>query len=96
MAPVPLRCDLAGTIVRRQWQAQRRAASSEAVPVAMKTLGSCSLSCRRATIETDDPGSSVSAAIRRFNVSGHCRRFAKSCFLLSIHFHFRGHFRSLP
>src|SRR5262249_11474825 len=31
-------------------------------------------SCRRATIETDAPGSSVSPTIRRFNTSGHCRR----------------------
>jgi hypothetical protein len=31
-------------------------------------------SWRRATIETDEPGSSVSATIRRFNASGHCRR----------------------
>jgi hypothetical protein len=32
-------------------------------------------SCRRATMETDAPGSSVSATIRRFNASGHSRRF---------------------
>jgi integrase len=34
--------------------------------------------CRRATIETDAPGSSVSATIRRFNTSGHCRRVIKA------------------
>jgi hypothetical protein len=32
-------------------------------------------SCRRAAIETDAPGSSVSATIRRFDISGQCRRF---------------------
>jgi hypothetical protein len=34
-------------------------------------------SCRRATIETDPPGSSVSATIWRFNASDQLRRFAK-------------------
>ena len=31
-------------------------------------------SCRRATIDTEAPGSSVSATIWRFNASGHSRR----------------------
>ena len=34
-------------------------------------------SCRRATIETDEPGSSVSATIRRFNASGQSRRLRR-------------------
>jgi hypothetical protein len=39
---------------------------------------------RRATIDTDDPGSNVSAAIRRFNATDHCRRFAQpGCCLVS-------------
>ena len=40
-------------------------------------------SCRRATIATDDPGSGVSATIRRFNASGHCRRFVELRCLVS-------------
>jgi hypothetical protein len=41
-------------------------------------------SWRRATIDTDEPGSSVSATIRRFNASEYCRRFVEpACFLAS-------------
>jgi hypothetical protein len=32
---------------------------------------------RRATIDTDAPGASVSATIWRFNASEYCRRFAR-------------------
>ena len=37
---------------------------------------------RRATIETDEPGSSVSATIRRFAASDQCRRCGLSLFRL--------------
>jgi hypothetical protein len=68
--------DLDGSMVTLPMLAASAGNSSAAISRRHLKTSLAVTSWRRAMIETDAPGSSVSATIRRFNASGHSRRFS--------------------